>query len=182
MHTTEKELQETLERVEYALKTLNGTNLIIENEHEEILVGRSVYGEKKFMLPGGAIERGETPRHAAQSETEEETGYLIQEDDCNLIGYFIQRRPGVQSATGFNFLFHTTQYMEGHMNNKREMTNIQFMSIESIIEKREDFGLAYLRMIVYFSKFKSGLLKSPIEKRLAEQVEYITSDKQIIVL
>ena len=63
----------------------NGANLIVLNEREEILVVREKTRKQKWMLPGGEIERGESFRHAAQSETEEETGIVTDENDFLLV-------------------------------------------------------------------------------------------------
>ncbi|ERJ19614.1 bifunctional NMN adenylyltransferase-nudix hydrolase protein [Salinisphaera shabanensis E1L3A] len=41
-----------------------------------------------FMLPGGKIERGETPRAAACREAREETGCLIEPSACRTLGVF----------------------------------------------------------------------------------------------
>lgn len=174
--------KEKLILIEKALKRLNGTNVIIENELGGILVGRSTYGEKLYMLPGGAIERGELPKHATCSETEEETGGLIEEQDLELIAYFIQRLKGVQSASGIVFLFKCTKHtQEKLVAFTPELTDVQFMSIDEIFEKQNEFGVGYFRMILTYLRIKVGFDKIPKESRLADEVEYVHNGKRIAV-
>jgi ADP-ribose pyrophosphatase YjhB (NUDIX family) len=46
--------------------------------HEgKVLLVRLGYGHKKWVLPGGGIERGETPEMAAVREAKEESGVVI---------------------------------------------------------------------------------------------------------
>ena len=45
------------------------------NSAGELLLIRNTYGNRRlFLLPGGGIERGESPAEAAERELEEETG------------------------------------------------------------------------------------------------------------
>jgi len=52
---------------------------LVENEHGEILMVQRAYGDRKgkWSLPGGFVDRGESRRHAAYRETEEETGIVV---------------------------------------------------------------------------------------------------------
>lgn len=174
---------ETLVHVEKALKKLNGSNVIIENEDGHILVGRSTYGEKKLMLPGGAVERGELARHAAMSETEEETGVAVQEEDLQLYGFFIQRIPKLQSAFGFLFLYHCNQYMsEEHVTiSSPELEDVRFWSVEEIMANRDAFGLAYIRMIIAFLRVKEKRDKKPFERKLSDKIDYVYNGELISV-
>jgi 8-oxo-dGTP diphosphatase len=42
-----------------------------------MLVVRTTYSGRGWMLPGGRVERGETPQRAAVRETQEETGMRV---------------------------------------------------------------------------------------------------------
>jgi 8-oxo-dGTP pyrophosphatase MutT (NUDIX family) len=180
-----KSLKENHERLLNALKRLNGSNLIVPNKKGEVLVGRAKYGEKKLMLPGGAVERGEKPSHAAISETEEETGIIVQETATRKLGMYLQRIAGVESATGFLFLYEAKEYSgsipEG--SETEELTDIQFMSISQVIDKHfeDDFSLAYVRMIIHFAQIKKGLLHKGFEKRLSEKAIYTHNNKLVSI-
>ncbi|MCX6752983.1 MAG: NUDIX hydrolase [Candidatus Nomurabacteria bacterium] len=178
----EIEDEEKLILIEKALKRLNGVNVIIEDEENRILVGRATYGDKLFMLPGGGIDRGELPMHAAMSEVEEEFGVIIQEQDLELIAYFIQRLKGVQSASGILFLFKCNKHTQERLIAfEPELEDIQFMSVEEIFNRQDEFGLAYKRMILAYLRIKAGFDQIPKEGRLSETVEYTHNNKRIAI-
>lgn len=171
------ENEEKIRLIELALKKINGVNVILKDNENKILVGRSTYGEQKYMLPGGAIERGELPKHAAISEVEEETGFVIEEKDLTLAGYFTQRLPGVQSAQGTLFLFECTNWEKQELVSiKPELVDIEFMSFQDIVNKKELFGLGYLRMIISYFRLNQGLEERPFEKRLSDATEITYTD------
>ena len=51
-----------------------GAHLVVTDEAGRILVVRTTYLGREWMLPGGRVERGERPHEAAARETREETG------------------------------------------------------------------------------------------------------------
>lgn len=53
-----------------------GAHLLVHDEAGRILVVRPIYIPGEWMLPGGTVERDETPHRAGERETEEETGML----------------------------------------------------------------------------------------------------------
>ena len=53
---------------------IEGANLLAIDDEGRILVVRTTYLGPGWMLPGGRVERGETPHAAAARETLEETG------------------------------------------------------------------------------------------------------------
>ena len=46
------------------------------------------------------------------------------------------------------------------------------MSFQEIVNTRNDFNLAYLRMIIRYKRYTHGLDHIPMEARLADRVEY----------
>ncbi len=175
---------EKIEHYEKALKRINGVNVIVEDENGAILTGRSTYGkERKLMLPGGAVDRGELWKHAATSETEEETGIVIQEEDLKLIGTFVQRLSGVQSASGSVHLYHCSNYVKEEMVSviEPELIDVRFRTIDEIMGNRDDFGLAYIRMIIAFLRVRDKLDKAPIERRLSDKIDYVYNGELISV-
>ena len=51
-----------------------GAHLLIADDEGRLLVVRTTYLGREWMLPGGRVERGERPHEAAVRETREETG------------------------------------------------------------------------------------------------------------
>lgn len=172
------------------LTRLHGASVIIPERIEEdfaktkILVGRATYGEKLIQLPGGAVERGEIARHAGQSETEEETGLIIHEQDFSLLGLFIQRITNLPEATGYLSLYecmkHDATYLETET---EELTEIRFESIEELIEKhRDECTLATRRLVVHYLRIKTGFARRvPIEGRLSDPVEYVRNGVHLLI-
>ncbi len=58
----------------------------IFDEHGRILCVRQNYGPRKWTLPGGKMEAGESPFEACLREVKEETGYSVEVE--HLIGVY----------------------------------------------------------------------------------------------
>jgi ADP-ribose pyrophosphatase YjhB (NUDIX family) len=56
---------------------VEGAHVLVEDDDGRVLVVRSTYMGPGWMLPGGRVERGETPETAAARETLEETGIEV---------------------------------------------------------------------------------------------------------
>jgi ADP-ribose pyrophosphatase YjhB (NUDIX family) len=54
-----------------------GAHVLVRDEQGRILVVRTTYLGPGWMLPGGRVERSETPHAAAVRETREETGIEV---------------------------------------------------------------------------------------------------------
>jgi ADP-ribose pyrophosphatase YjhB (NUDIX family) len=63
---------------------VEGANALVTDAESRILVVKPTYS-RGWMLPGGRVERGETPHAAAIRETREETGLEIALDRLLLI-------------------------------------------------------------------------------------------------
>lgn len=157
---------------------LNGANLILENGKGEILLGKSAFPNKEgnylFMLPGGGIERGEYPRHAVCMETTEETSIVVNEEDVELVGFFLQRVPKVTESNGTLFLYRA-KIFEGTPRPSSELTEYRYFSHKEIIDlvKTEDqklIGLGYLRLLCHYIRWLQQKVRTPIEARLSDKV------------
>src|ERR1035437_4533901 len=171
-----KDAELELQALKKAIDRINGVNSILENEEGEIAILRQNYVEKKLMLPGGGVERGELPKHACTEETDEETGLLVEETDLIFQGQLIQRVPvhGYGNIPGFVNLYWTKKFTGNLIKLPiQEVSEIEFMDINQILQRRNEFSLAYLRMIIHHLRIISGLVKSPIEVRLSDSVDWI---------
>lgn len=54
-----------------------GANVVVRGDEGRLLVVRTTYSAGRWMLPGGKVERTETPQRAAVRETREETGITV---------------------------------------------------------------------------------------------------------
>ena len=62
-----------------------GAHVLVREEEGRILVVRTTYLGPGWMLPGGRVERSETPHAAAIRETREETGIEVRVDRLILL-------------------------------------------------------------------------------------------------
>ncbi len=62
-----------------------GANVLVHDDQGHLLVVRTTYSGGYWMLPGGKVERSETPQAAAIRETQEETGLTVAIDRLVLV-------------------------------------------------------------------------------------------------
>lgn len=62
-----------------------GAHVLVTDDEGRILVVRTTYLGPGWMLPGGRVERNETPHRAAVRETREETGLDVTADRLVLV-------------------------------------------------------------------------------------------------
>ena len=78
-------------------RRLEGAHVLATDDEGRILVVRTTYLGPEWMLPGGRVERGETPHAAAVRETREETGLDVRVDRLVLVD--------AHRARGVSFVF-----------------------------------------------------------------------------
>jgi ADP-ribose pyrophosphatase YjhB (NUDIX family) len=66
-------------------RRIEGAHVLATDEAGRILVVKTTYLGPGWMLPGGRVERGETPHGAAARETQEETGLEVRVDRLLLV-------------------------------------------------------------------------------------------------
>lgn len=66
-------------------RRVEGAHIYTTDERGRILVVRTTYLGPEWMLPGGRVERGETPHDGAAREMREETGLEVRVDRALLI-------------------------------------------------------------------------------------------------
>ena len=62
-----------------------GAHVLATDADGRVLVVRPVFSGRDWMLPGGRVERGETPHVAAARETREETGLEVEVERLRLV-------------------------------------------------------------------------------------------------
>lgn len=68
------------------VRPLEGACIVLRDEASRVLLVRQNYGGRRWSLPGGGVEAGETPEEAAQREALEETGLTVELD--GLVGSY----------------------------------------------------------------------------------------------
>ena len=81
-------------------RRIEGAHVLATDEQGRILVVRTTYLGPGWMLPGGRVERSETPHQAAVRETREETGLDVRLDGLALVD--------AHRARDTSFIFHGT--------------------------------------------------------------------------
>ncbi len=85
------------------LPVLFAASALVFDESGNVLLIRENYDRRRYGLPGGALESGETPVEAAVRETREETGVDVAAGP--LVGVYTLRSP---EHTLVGFVFHST--------------------------------------------------------------------------
>lgn len=69
--------------------------VVVVNEQGELLLVRSWTGRNEWVLPGGGVEKHETPERAAQRELEEELGVLVPLEELYYVTTIVQQYEAV---------------------------------------------------------------------------------------
>jgi len=70
--------------------TIHSAAAVLIDGQARVLLAKQNYGKRKWALPGGLVEPGESPDQAAVREAKEETGLLV-ELDYLIALYFVRR-------------------------------------------------------------------------------------------
>ena len=151
----------------------NGAFLVVVNAKGELLlVKRKKNG--LWELPGGTIERGELPAHAAQEETEEESGVLTDAVTFTFVAQFTQRPYGIVNL-------YETRKSSGRIDvpeDSDEVLAARWMSFEQIIKQPKKMGTGALRMILRWRRCSLKIDKMPYEGHLSASVEFLKNLKK----
>lgn len=82
-------------------RNAGSANVMIENDKGQLLVVKSGY-KSYWSLPGGWIDKGESPRQAAVREVREEINYTIGASEIDLVRV-IHRRSATATTNQFVF-------------------------------------------------------------------------------
>jgi ADP-ribose pyrophosphatase YjhB (NUDIX family) len=122
-----------------------GAHVLVRDERDRILVVRTTYLGPGWMLPGGRVERSETPHAAAARETREETGIEVRVDSLILVD--AHRRRNV------SFVYAATA-VEGTLAPQfGEIAEVGWLSREEI----EATSWRLARLLAYLDEAKGGV-------------------------
>lgn len=161
----------------------DGVNVIVRNNEDHFLFVRQRYGEGKWILPGGGIEKTDpSPEAALVREVLEETYLSFFEEDVLLFCELAQRvfdenRVLVEGTLYlYEYEYAVSECQLADFRPNDEVLEVKFFSLEYILEHREEFCLGYIRMILLYMRYLCGL---PPTRKLSDKVEYPLGDPAI---
>ena len=126
---TEQEYYSTLPRKRM------GAGIIFFNEKEEILLVKPTY-RTYWILPGGVVEKDESPRTAAIREVQEELGLVVHAPKFVCIDWKAATGPDAKNEENMQFLFFGGVLREEDINKIRlpeqELSEFRFFSADNI--------------------------------------------------
>lgn len=120
--------------------------IIIVNEHDEILLVRGMIGPK-WTLPGGAIEKNESPKQAALRELHEETGMVVDPDNIRLIGVLKGRESPVNYVAHVFYGVVSRQHLPAGLYNPVEIIDVDWFHLEKMPMDRSPIASACLKLL-----------------------------------
>ena len=90
---------------------LNGVSVIFYNEQKEILLQKRNEKQKRWGLPGGLMELGESTKECALREVKEELGWTLSAEDLVLQEVYSGKDYFVTADNGDEFFVVTTVYV-----------------------------------------------------------------------
>lgn len=116
-------------------------------------------------VPGGAIEKGESPEKAIRRELGEEISLNIREYSFKKFGCYTKLRPGGVTNNNHLFVIHLSCFEKRKTNDPNEVSNILDLSFGEIFYKAR-LGLVHegsIRLILKFLKGERfGSLNEPV--------------------
>jgi 8-oxo-dGTP diphosphatase len=135
--------------MDYSAESVNGIVFSQDRQHVLLIKRRDV---PVWVLPGGGIEKGETPEDAAIREVEEETGLKVK--ICRKIAEY---SPLCRLARLTHFF--ECDVLEGSLQTGSETRDIQFFSLKNL---PKHLPPPYLEWIEDAKEAHPFLLKKPI--------------------
>lgn len=143
----------------FIIEPSDWANIIaITNNQEVILVKQYRYGAETFTLeiPGGMLDKGETPEIAARRELLEETGYEAK--NLQLLG-MADPNPAIQNNKCYMFLateIELTSLPNLDTTEEIEIITVPLNKIPSMIQKGEIAHSLVITAFYYYSLLKNN--------------------------
>lgn len=106
--------------------------ILVWNEKNELLLVRGMIGPK-WSLPGGGIEKGETPEHAVIRELYEETGIKIDGKTMQLVAILKQPEIPVNYVAHMFTVTVQSSVLPDVMHNPHEIIELGWFSPNSLL-------------------------------------------------
>lgn len=115
---------------------------------------RYLLDASSYEIPGGRIEKNETPEQAAIRECFEETGVK-----CNSLIPLLDYMTGVEMVKCPVYLFYTTDFEERNVFDKKEIENIKWFKYEECIEmirsRKVRDGMTIIALLMFNQNIKA---------------------------
>lgn len=134
----------------FVIEVHSWTNMVIITKEERIVLVkqyRHALGTTTLELPGGILEKGESPKASAIREMQEETGYVSEEVEFIMQ---ISPNPALMNNTAYFFL----------ARNAEKLTHTSFDPYEDIVI--ETFSKEELKQLLVDGKLQHGVQQGAI--------------------
>jgi 8-oxo-dGTP pyrophosphatase MutT (NUDIX family) len=125
-----------------------GVKALVFNEKNQVMLVKNTY-DKRWLLPGGGIKRGESPEEAVKRELREETGIEI--TGLHIVGEYLSTREYKKDTI---YLFYVEKYMSNKNPGSPEIEKITFFDKDTIPENASEPTKERIRNITNSSPFE----------------------------